>query len=114
MMLRIQGDVTHGLDNHIRRRMQAALGQHGSRIDRVLVSLEDTNGPRGGVDQLCRLIVHLKPRGEVMLHEKGADPYAVVTSVATRAKQVMGRKIARLRSPAMVSFRGRSRRQFDG
>ena len=50
-------DVTDVLSTYIQRRLVFALGRFGRRVERVLVRVEDTNGPKGGIDKRCRVAV---------------------------------------------------------
>ena len=45
------------LPDHIERRLRFALDRFGDRIARVFVFLHDRNGPRGGIDKICRVLV---------------------------------------------------------
>ena len=88
----------HGIDSealaqHAIERMTHALNQHDERVSNVVVSLQDVNGPKGGDDQQVKVIVHLKGGADVIVEETGADAYAVMSVVADRVKQVVGRKI---------------------
>lgn len=90
-------DLTHAIREHVRERLIAALDQHASRIKRVEVTLEDENGPRGGVDQVCRVAV-LLTNGTTLHHvRRGLDLYANVSLVADKVKRRVGRQIAKLR-----------------
>ena len=51
----------------IERRVQFALGRFIARICRVVVIVDDINGPRGGNDQRCRLRISLIPEGSVVV-----------------------------------------------
>jgi hypothetical protein len=53
----------------IHRRASFALSRLASRIVRVEVLLQDINGPRGGIDKRCRVLVHLD-RGPAVVVEK--------------------------------------------
>ena len=44
---------------YIRRRLGEKLGKYASSIERVTVRVRDVNGPRGGIDLLCRIKVVL-------------------------------------------------------
>jgi len=60
MQVEIRGkglDVTGVLSTYIQRRLVFALGRFGRRVARVLVRVEDTNGPKGGIDKQCRVAV---------------------------------------------------------
>lgn len=89
--------LTPSIREHIEQRIYAALDQHASRIDRVEIMLEDENGPRGGFDQVCRVVVSLT-NGMKLRHERrGLDLYANVSLIADKVKQRVGRQLAKLR-----------------
>ena len=59
-----------GLREHVRRRLERGLGRIGGRIQRVVVRGEDVNGPRGGVDQLCRIEVALRGLAPIVVEKR--------------------------------------------
>jgi ribosomal subunit interface protein len=78
------GEITLELREHVERRLGFALGRFGGRVGRVTVSLEDLNGPRGGLDQHCRIEVGLVPSGKVMAEATGVEVIAAVNRAAER------------------------------
>ena len=48
------------LTAHVERRLRFALTRFSGRIGRVNVFLTDQNGPRGGIDKTCRIVVRLR------------------------------------------------------
>lgn len=100
MQLTIQSrdtQVTTPIREHIQQRLVAALDQHADRIRAVSVKLSDLNGPRGGVDQLCKVSVQLN-NGKMLHHErKGLDLYSNISLIADKVKRRVGRQIARLK-----------------
>ncbi|MGB0766301.1 MAG: HPF/RaiA family ribosome-associated protein [Phycisphaeraceae bacterium] len=90
-------DLTQPIREHIRARLYAALDQHASRINRVEVTIDDENGPRGGIDQVCRVVVRLT-NGQTLHHvRRGIDLYANVSLIADKAKRRVGRRIAKIK-----------------
>lgn len=90
-------NLTTPIREHIRDRIYAALDQHASRIEQVEIHLEDENGPRGGFDQVCRVVVSLS-NGMKLRHERrGLDLYANVSLIADKVKQRVGRELGKLR-----------------
>ncbi len=70
MELQLQGKrvrLTQSLRAYIARRLTFALGQFRSRIRLVKTALEDINGPRGGLDQQCRVMVRLGRGKEIRI-----------------------------------------------
>lgn len=99
MNITVGGQTSEALNDVIRERLTAALGQHESWVDSVHVKVADENGPRGGgLDKLCRIDVTLRGGMSVLIEQRGDDFYVIVNEAAERAKQVVGRKIARRRS----------------
>jgi hypothetical protein len=79
------------------RRIRFALGRFVGRISAVIVGLADLNGPRGGMDKQCRLVVRLRPAGKVTIEETQSDVSAAVALAADRAGWNVGRELKRQR-----------------
>lgn len=90
--------INAGLREHVTRRLHFAIGRFGGRVAGILVRLEDVNGPRGGTDMQCRIVVRLAPRGELVVEVLEADArVAVDVAVDRLARQVaraLGRRLA--------------------
>lgn len=55
-------DVSDSTQAYVERRIGFALGRFADVVQNVVVSLEDINGPRGGIDKSCRIRVKLLGR----------------------------------------------------
>ncbi len=100
MELRIHGhhlELSDSIRSHVQSAFDSALNQYARWLMEVTVRLEDVNGPKGGVDKRCLAEIHFKPNGTVVVEEKQEDLYAAINVVADRAKQVIGRKIEKIR-----------------
>ena len=62
----VGGRVSAACVAHLERRLQFALARFSGHIQRVQVVLEDQNGPRGGLDKHCRVVVRLREAGDVV------------------------------------------------
>jgi ribosome hibernation promoting factor len=82
----------------IRRILASALGRFTRRVRTIRVSLEDVNGPRGGVDMRCRIEVNLRPRGSITVSALATDEYAATAAAAARARELVDRRVKRIRS----------------
>src|SRR5690606_21591955 len=90
-------ELNDDLNDHIERCLTAALGRLKERIDRVTIRVVDVNGPRGGIDKRCRIIVSLNPRGKVIVTGADRDPFVLVTRAARRTGQIVRRVLGRRR-----------------
>jgi len=86
------------LVEHVDRRLHFALARFSARIARVTVFLDDVNGPRGGVDKVCRIVVRLRNGGDVVATVEDVDWVAAVDRATTRVGHSVGREVARTRT----------------
>ncbi|HEX2638748.1 MAG TPA: HPF/RaiA family ribosome-associated protein [Gemmatimonadales bacterium] len=80
--IRSTSSVTDGLRGHIGRRLNSALARFRGHVDDVQVRLSDVNGPRGGVDKRCRLVLSAS-RGDVLVAEGRAPNFYQAVDLAT-------------------------------
>lgn len=85
------------LPRHIERRLRFALTRFGERIDTVYVFLQDRNGPKGGIDKLCRILVKTRGSGLVVAAVADSDWMAAVDRATTRVGQAVSRQVERVR-----------------
>lgn len=91
-------DLTEGLSQHLRRRLDFALGRIGGSVRRVVVRLYDVNAARGGIDKRCRLQLHLADGGEVVVQDTRSDLYEAISAAIERAARALNRRSGRLRT----------------
>lgn len=77
------------------RKAEFALDRFGGKLDRMDVILEDINGPRGGDDKVCRLILHLVGEPVMILQERGAVAVATGLAAIERAAHALSRRHAK-------------------
>jgi ribosome-associated translation inhibitor RaiA len=95
------------LPDHIERRLRFALSKFDSRIQKVIVFLHDQNGPRGGIDKVCRILVKTRGCGAVIAAVVDTDWILAVDRATTRIGHTVGRHIERLRDKHDLGFHGR-------
>ena len=106
--------LTEALRQHITRRLDRALQRRRLWVQHVEVHLGDTNGPRGGVDKSCSVVVKTTRLPVVVIRDLGADLYAVIDRAADRVGRTVDRRIAqRLRVKRSFGMRLESRAQLD-
>lgn len=82
---------------YIRGELGAKLGKFASRVERVSVRLDDVNGPRGGVDHVCRIKLVLSGLPSIVVQHQAASPRAAVDGAIARAERTVGRSVRRRR-----------------
>jgi putative sigma-54 modulation protein len=100
MELEIRGQhlrVGDELHDHVERQLNFALGQFESWISGAIVHLEDINGPKGGVDKQCRVLVHLKGGKTLKIEDVDADFTTAINRAAGRLGQVVSREVDKRR-----------------
>ena len=97
-------EVTDSINYHIEKNTRDLLAWNWSKVNHIRVTIGDTNGPRGGVDKYCRVIIDLVA-GEVVTVEKVAESLYTAISHAS--------EVAERRALAVIS-RERQRRRWRG
>lgn len=106
---RRQLELSDGLRAHIERQLRTDLGRFAGQVAWVWVYLGDVNGPRGGEDKRCRIVVHFaRGGGRAVASGIGTDPYAAVTQASDRAARIVKR-----RGPRNFARRSRLRERLQ-
>ena len=92
-----QGELGSSDRDYIRRKLGTKLGKFASSIERVSVRIEDVNGPRGGVDQLCRIKVVLRGLSSVVFESRDASLNAAVDGALSGVERAVRRTLQRRR-----------------
>jgi ribosome-associated translation inhibitor RaiA len=69
---------------YIERRLRFALSRFGGRIRRVMVRLEDMNGPRGGLDKRCHIEVRMSGRSVLVVDVRDVELEPAISRAAAR------------------------------
>jgi putative sigma-54 modulation protein len=108
IQVRFKGFPTSdGLAEHITRKIHQHLARFGHRVTSVDARLSDINGPRGGRDKRCLLLVHVTGAPLIQVEELHDDFYTGVDHALARVAQTVGRTIARAREHHAASVQGR-------
>ena len=81
----------------VERRIAFALRPFEQQVTRVNVNLNDVNGPRGGVDKQCRILVSLRRGPTVRIEDLDVDLASAVGRAADRVGTAVSRRIERKR-----------------
>jgi hypothetical protein len=80
-----------------RRKLGLKLGKFLPAIERVSVRIADINGPRGGVDQTCRVKVVLSGLPSVVCESRAASRNAAINRALIGAERAVRRTLRRRR-----------------
>ena len=89
--------LTRALKGHVERRLGFALSTKNEHIQKVMVRLSDINGPRGGEDKCCRIMIVLPHLQDVVIEDTKANLYCAIDQAADRAGRTVGRRVTRQR-----------------
>ncbi len=87
--------MTPALEVHVHERFSRALLRFAPRVREVVVRIADVNGPRGGIDKLCRATVHLEQGGTLVAEAKGQSVGQAVALAVTRTRSRVSRSLER-------------------
>lgn len=85
---------------YIRGKLGRVLGKYSGDIVRVSLRTEDVNGPRGGVDRVCRIKVVLTGLPSVVFEKRDAALNAAVDGALAGVEQAVRRAVRRRRTKA--------------
>ena len=75
------------------KRLRSALGRFTDQIERVVVSLSDINGPRGGEDKKCVVRVQLRAQNLLVVSALSESMHAALDLAAARVNRSVGRRL---------------------
>jgi hypothetical protein len=79
----------------VRTQLGRKLENFAQHIERVSVRFEDANGPRGGVDAICRVKVVLRALPSVVVEERAATPLIAFGRAAAGVGRTVRRTLRR-------------------
>ena len=82
---------------YIRRKLGMKLGKFAASIARVTIHVEDVNGPRGGVDQVCRIKVALIGLPSVVFQAQEALLQSAIDGALVGVERAVRRSVQRRR-----------------
>jgi ribosome hibernation promoting factor len=88
-------NISDALADHCLKKLFKVARRFQGRVGEVLVRLTDVNGPRGGVDKRCQLVIELPGVRQLIITTTDSDPYCAIDRAANRAKYSIARALKR-------------------
>ncbi len=85
---------TTELKDHLERRLLFALSRFAPKISKVNIYVADHNGPKGGVDKSCQIIVQMPGHTNVVVKTVDAAWIVCIDRATTRIGQNVRRALA--------------------
>jgi CBS domain-containing protein len=82
---------------YIRQTLGMKLGKYATSIERVSVRVKDVNGPRGGIDQVCRIKVVLSGLPSVVFQSQAASLKDAINGALSGVERAVRRRVQRRR-----------------
>lgn len=96
LQIRSRGiEITEEVRERVGERLEQVLGRFVRHVALVRVYLRDLNGPRGGVDKKCRIVVEMPRDGRVVVSGTDADVHVAIAETASRAAVAVKRHLKR-------------------
>jgi putative sigma-54 modulation protein len=91
--------LSDAVRGHVERRTQFALGRFAAAIRTVRVTLLDENGPRGGVDKRCRVLLSPRRGKPIVVDGRGERVLPLIDHTLERAGRTLARAVRRMAEP---------------
>jgi hypothetical protein len=88
-------EVAPELHRRIHRDLGRRIERYAQNITHVTVRFDDINGPRGGIDTVCRVKLSVKGAGHIVAEAQGADAEEAFRVASAQAKTALGRVLDR-------------------
>jgi ribosome-associated translation inhibitor RaiA len=96
--LRANGiEMSDSLREHTERSLNFGLDWARQDVSRVVITLSDINGPRGGNDKRCQLRIPLPKMRDVVIEEIANDFQVAITRSVDRAARSLECRLSRQR-----------------
>src|SRR5262249_23602221 len=88
-------DVAPELHGRIHRDLGRRIERYAQNVTEGTVRFADINGPRGGIDTVCRVKLSVKDAGHIVVEAHGADAEEAFRVASAQAKTALGRVLDR-------------------
>jgi ribosomal subunit interface protein len=96
MLVNIQSrhfSLSEALSKYIKKKVQIMLCRYEGKIIRVDVSLFDINGPKGGEDKCCKIVIKINGASSIVVQETAEDLYDAINTCSRRGRRAVKRQL---------------------
>ena len=90
--------ISESLRERLHDRLASSLERLGQRLNQVHVFFADVNGPKGGIDTICRIVVHVRRQSPLVVEDRHHDLAALADRAVDRVEFAVARRLERWRS----------------
>jgi ribosome-associated translation inhibitor RaiA len=94
-------EMADDVRDNITRKLGMKLGKFASAIERITVRLSDTNGPKGGSDQICQIKVVLSGLPSIVVEERASALQSAIARAMKATERAVRRHLQRRRLKAL-------------
>lgn len=94
-------EMADDVRDNITRKLGMKLGKFASAIERITVRLSDTNGPKGGSDQICQIKVVLSGLPSIVVEERASALQGAIARAMRATERAVRRTLQRRRLRAL-------------
>lgn len=98
--------LTEALRTHVEHRLRFAMTRFHDRMHRISVRMSDVNGPKGGVDKRCVVVIKARGLPDIVVADTEADLYVAIDRAVGRARRTLQRQRTRTDSVLNDPFPG--------
>lgn len=104
--------LTSALKDYARTKLEKALERFQGQ-SKAEVTLQDINGPRGGEDMRCKIILTLKGKRPLIIQETAEDMYDAIAIATSRARWSINRQLDKVRTRKRKVVVSENKVEFD-
>ncbi|MFT6310071.1 MAG: ribosomal subunit interface protein [Porticoccus sp.] len=97
MIVNIQArhfDLTPELKSYVESKIRLMMSRYKNKIIKISVSLSDVNGPKGGEDRCCKIVINPENIPSIVVQETAASMVEAVNICTHRAKRIVNRNLS--------------------
>lgn len=97
MLINIQSrhfSLSAALSQYVKTKVQVMLSRYEAKINSINVSLFDVNGPKGGEDKCCKIIIKINGSSSIVVQEIAEDLYDAINTCSRRVRRAVKRQLS--------------------